>query len=405
MIRLIAYMTTPVGLSGAPRRLLALATVLKGQGIIVCIASQSDSELLQTAEGEGYEAAPVDTPGVLDLRQGALFGGGPWFRLRVVVDLLRQNLRLLRCIRQRGGDAVWIRASKGIAFGALGVVLSGRPLIWDVDYELPSRGVVRWLHRLGLKLASTVVFQHFAAPDAIFGQALAARYRHKFRTIIPGIDLPELAAFRAMRERRNRSEDDPFVILQVGTICDRKNQMVLVKGIIRLFEIRPDKAIRVWLAGGVLDETYEEALRKEIDAHGLQEVVEFLGWRSDIHQLMVNANLLAMPSKDEGVPNAVQEAMAIGLPVAVSEGGGMPEVVTDRDTGWILSMNNAEEWADRIQWCLRYPKECEEVGQRGSTYAFKHFGTQRWGIEYSRVVNEVAGRRFRTRSDDDVSDA
>lgn len=385
----MACMTTPGGLTGAPRRLLTLASVLKRQEIEVCIASQSGSELLHAAGAEGHETAAMDAVGLLALRHGAVFGGGLWFRSKLAIDLLRQNLRLMCCIRQRQGHAVWIRGSKGIAFGAIGTLVSGRPLIWDVDYEPPSRGVVRWLHRLGLWASRAVVFQYAAAPDAIFGPELAARYRHKFRAIIPGIDLEALRPLRVVRERRRRSIDEPFVILQVGSICDRKNQWVLIEAVRRLRQTRPDPAFEVWFAGGVFEVEYEEALRREIEVQGLQDVVTFLGWRSDVHELMAAADLLAMPSKDEGVPNTVQEAMAIGLPVAVSKAGGMPEVVVDGDTGWVVDMDRASDWATRIEWCLENADACEAIGRRGASYALRHFGTEYWGAEYGRVVMEV----------------
>lgn len=393
LIRLIALITTPGGLTGAPRRLLTLAFVLKKEGVETCVATQSDSELLQAANAEGHKVAQMDAVGVLALRQGALFSGGLSFRLRVLVDLFRQNWRLRRCIRHEKGDAVWIRGSKGIAFGALGAVLSGRPVIWDVDYEPPSRGVVRYLHRLGLWASRAVVFQYVAAPKAIFGGELIARYQQKFHTIIPGIDLKSLKPFHAMREQRQRTVGEPFVILQAGSICDRKNQKTLIQAITLIRERRPNRGLEVWFAGGVIEAEYAAALRQEIEARALRGVVRFLGWRSDIHELMSIADLLVMPSHDEGVPNTVQEAMAIGLPVLVSEAGGMPEIVTDGDTGWILGTDAVSDWATRIQWCLDYPDECKAVGQRGCAYALLNFGTDHWGGEYSRVVMEVVGRQ------------
>jgi len=366
--------------------LVTLASVLKKEGITVCIASQSGSELLETAEAEGHEIAAVDSVGVLALRQGALFGGGVAFRLRVLFDLLRQNWRLFRCIRSRQGDVVWIRGSKGIAFGALGALLSRRPLIWDVDYELPSRGMVRWLHRLGLWASKAVVFQYSAAPEAIFGESLAARYSRKFRTISPGIDLGSLESVRTIRAQREQSRERPFVVFQVGTVCDRKNQRAIVDALARLKDKGLAEGVEAWFAGGVFEKSYEEELRQVIASRDLNEMVRFLGWRSDVHNLMGEADLLVMPSKDEGVPNTVQEAMAIGLPVAVSEAGGMPEVVSDGETGWILDGENADAWADRIQWCVDHPEDSEEAGDRGRAYAHHHFGTESWGRAYGEVV-------------------
>jgi len=391
-LKVFSYMPTPGGLTGAPRRLLTLASVLREQGIEMCIATQRDSDLFRAAEEQGLDTVEVEPVGVLRQRHGALFGGNAVFRLKALFSLLVQNLGIARKIRKHGADVVWIRGSKGIAFAGLGALLSRRPLVWDVDYELPSRGVVRWLHRLGLWAAKRVVFQYSAAPDAIFGLELAARYRQKFRTIIPGIDLPSLEPFRAKRMARERREGDPFVILQVGTICDRKNQQLLIDALGRVRQARPDAPIRVQLAGGVFEEAYADALKEKIDAAGLGEGVEFLGWRSDVHELMASADVLAMPSRDEGVPNTVQEAMAIGLPVLVSEAGGMPEVVTEGETGWILRGDSPESWAHRIGWCLENRKGLDEVGQHATEFAVERFGTRQWGAEYGRLIAESCGR-------------
>jgi len=379
-------MPTPGGLTGAPRRLLSLASVLRDKGIEICIATQSDSELFSAAEDLMLRTVAVEPVGVLRQRHGVLFGGNAIFRLKALFSLLVQNLGIAWKIRRHGADVVWVRGSKGIAYGALGAWLSRRPLVWDVGYELPSRGTVRWLHRLGLWAAKHVVFQYAAAPDEIFGPGLAARYRHKCQTIIPGIDLSALEPVRAERMVREGCVVDPFVILQVGTICDRKNQRVLVDAIKKVKEAEPEHSVEVWFAGGIFEEGYAEALQEETNTKGLAGAVSFLGWREDVHDLMAAADLLAMPSRDEGVPNTVQEAMAIGLPVAVSSVGGMPEIVSDGDTGWIMSIDNPEAWAKQIMWCLDNREQCSAMGQRASLYAKGHFGIDEWGEQYGSLI-------------------
>lgn len=395
-VRLIACMSTPGGLTGAPRRLLTLAGVLDQQGIRVCVATQADSDLSKAAAGAGHKTVAANARGVLAQRHGALFGGGWLFRLRVLSALVLQSGRFWRMVRQERGDVIWTRGSKGIAFAAPGTLLSRRPLVWDVDYELPSRGAVRWLHCLGLWAANLVVFQYRAAPDAIFGPELAGKYRHKFQTIIPGIDLQSLELFQGMRGARDRREGGPFVILQVGTICDRKNQQLLIDAVARLRHARPNARLLVQLAGGVFENDYMQALEEIINAAGLKDVVEFLGWRTDIHELMADADLLAMPSRDEGVPNTVQEAMAIGLPVIVSDAGGMPEIVSHKKTGWVLPLDDPDAWARQINNCRWQPALCRDVGVAAAKYAAEHFGTESWGREYAAVIkNVVRGNRDR----------
>src|SRR5690606_27553803 len=114
----------------------------------------------------------------------------------------------------------------------------------------------------------------------------------------------------------------------------------------------------------------------------LVDRVEFLGWRDDVHQLMVHADVLVLPSKDEGVPNAVQEAMYIGVPVLVSDAGGMPEIVENHVTGWVLPTGDATAWARQLRACANEPETRERIGRRASAYAEEHFGVAAWGDRY-----------------------
>lgn len=384
-IRLLCYLSTPGGLTGGPRRLLTLAKILDGAGVEVCVATQQDSKLIEAAAADGHYTASLDTTGVLALRQRALFVGSAWFRIRVVLALLRQNLRFWRCVHRQDADAVWIRSSKGIAFAALGTVFSRRPLIWDVDFEPPSKGAVRWLHRLGLWAAEAVVFQYEEAAYSIFGTELANRYHEKFYPIIPGIDLASVEKKRRQKTEEAK-ENEGFVILQVGTICDRKNQALTLEALSIAQRNGLGRSWELWLA---FDENQDPDFERQVEKYDIKKNVKFLGWRDDVKELMTQSNVLAMSSKDEGVPNAVQEAMALGLPVLVSPTGGMPEIVEHDHTGWILDAYDPDAWADKLLWCQKNGEACETVGKNASEYAFEHFGTEKWGAQYAQVIRDV----------------
>jgi len=394
MTRLITYLPTPGGLTGAPRRLLTLAGALRSQGFEVCIAADADSELLMEANRRGFETRAVSPVGVLALRGGALFGGGVMFRLRTGWSLLRQNIRFWSAVKSFNADVVWIRASKGIAFAGLGKLLASRPLIWDVDYELPSKGLVRWLHRFGLWTAAAVVFQYRSAPVGVFGGELSQRYVEKFHSIIPGIDLDSVRPYRERRRSREIEPGRPFTILQVGTICDRKNQLLVLEALDKLKarDIPERPEVRVRFVGGFSDQEYEKRVRASIADMGLGDSVELLGWRDDVHALMAEADLLVMPSRDEGVPNTVQEAMYIGLPAIVGDAGGMPEVVDHGVTGWVLPVDDPGMWAGQIECCLRREDRCVGVGNAAAIYAEQHFGTENWGAQYAHIISSVAPR-------------
>lgn len=390
-MRVLLFLATPGGLTGAPRRLLTLAGALSERGIKVCVAAEGNSQLIREASRGNLETREVNSIGVLAFRGSALLGGGYLFRLRTVWSLFRQNFLLRSAARSFCADVVWVRGSKGIAFAGLGTLSSRRPLVWDVDYELPSKGVVRWLHRFGLWSADAVVYQYAAAAEGIFGKGLADRYAHKFHTIIPGIDLEAVRPFRESRRERVKSVDEPFVVLQVGTVCERKNQLLLIEALGRLDITQLPRKICVRFAGGLSDAPYVQRVERSIAEKGLSAYVELLGWRGDVHSLMAEADLLVMPSKDEGVPNTIQEAMAIGLPVVVSDAGGMPEIVEDRRTGWVLPLDEPSKWAERLQRSIAFQDERDRVASAACAYATEHFGTREWGRQYAAIVRQVAG--------------
>lgn len=385
-MKIIAYLPTPGGLTGAPRRLLTLSTVLRSRNLSVCIAADENSELLKEANRLGFDILPFEPVGVLRLRGGTLFENGVFFKLKVILALIYQNIKYFRLLKKYKADVVWIRGSKGVVFSGFGALLSCRPLIWDVDYELPSRGVVRWIHRFALWSAHSVVFQYQSAPDDIFGKSLADKYRHKFISIIPGIDLSAIELYRKKRHRRSVDSHTPFLILQVGTVCDRKNQMLLLDALSYLDFDNIQRKVCVKFLGGLKDENYVEEVRRSIVEKGLDRYVEVLGWRDDVHEWMVQADLLVMPSKDEGVPNTVQEAMYIGIPVVVSDVGGMPEIVNDGTTGWILPLHEPEKWACNLMRLIENSDMCSRVGRNASFYADENFGTEKWGNQYVKLI-------------------
>jgi len=71
--------------------------------------------------------------------------------------------------------------------------------------------------------------------------------------------------------------------------------------------------------------------------------------QKEVFKLMAEASLLVMPSLEEGIPNVVVEAMAIGLPVLSTNCGGVPELITDTKEGWLVPTRNTQAMADAIE--------------------------------------------------------
>jgi sugar transferase (PEP-CTERM/EpsH1 system associated) len=157
---------------------------------------------------------------------------------------------------------------------------------------------------------------------------------------------------------------DHFVIGTVARIQDVKNHKGLVEGFIALRALLPDQRHRLRLSI-VGDGPLLPALRAQVDAAGLQDVVWLPGSRSDIPALLQGFSLFVLPSIAEGTPVSLLEAMACGLPAVVSNVGGMPEVVTENVHGALVPPCDADALAAALARYALDPALCRAHGGAG----------------------------------------
>src|SRR5690606_24493126 len=108
----------------------------------------------------------------------------------------------------------------------------------------------------------------------------------------------------------------------------------------------------------------DEELQFLISDLGLQDSVSLMGRmpQAEVFKMMGEASLLLLPSLEEGVPNVVVEAMALGLPVISTDCGGVPELIEDSVNGWIVPTRDAQAMAGAIVRFMELPiGKIEEV--------------------------------------------
>lgn len=182
----------------------------------------------------------------------------------------------------------------------------------------------------------------------------------KIVLIANGVDT---ARFRPQPAAAGSSPWQPgdFVIGTVARIQDIKNHRGLVEAFIRLRALLPDQRehLRLSIIG---DGPLMPALRAQVAAAGLEQVVWLPGARDDIPQLLHTFSLFCLPSLAEGTPVSLLEAMACGLPVVASRVGGIPEVVTEGEHGFLVAPADCEALAAAL---ARYAADGALVRRHG----------------------------------------
>jgi glycosyltransferase involved in cell wall biosynthesis len=163
-------------------------------------------------------------------------------------------------------------------------------------------------------------------------------------------------------------EPDGKTVLFVGRLVPNKGPDVLLRALPSLVAAVPD--VKVLLAG---DGPMRGKLTQLADALGVADVVEFLGHRSDIPELMKEALVFVRPSTLEGLPLTVLEAMSTGIPVVATPVGGTPEIVLPGRTGYVVPVGDHEALSEGIVRVLKSPDEARQMGVRARDLVMRDY--------------------------------
>jgi glycosyltransferase involved in cell wall biosynthesis len=169
----------------------------------------------------------------------------------------------------------------------------------------------------------------------------------------------------------------------VGVLAPIKGVHVLLDALARVTRRRGRTTL--WLMGAELDRAYARALRQQAAGLGLGEVVRFLGPLppAALAARLASATLLALPSLSEGLPRVLLEAMAAGRPVIASRVGGIPEIVQDGVTGFLVPPGDDAALAERILRLVEHAPEAAAMGRRGHAFVRGFFSADRYATGYA----------------------
>ena len=174
----------------------------------------------------------------------------------------------------------------------------------------------------------------------------------KMVTIPNGVPIPRLVEKGAVDGQRGLTR-----LLFAGRLEHVKGVDLLIEAVSRLqffdFELK--------IAGYGTQQDYLEEL---VETYGVQDKVEFVGARDDLDDFMRWADVMVMPSRFEGLPMVLLEAMSFELPVVATRVGGIPEVIENGVNGWLVDPENVDCLTAQLQQLLENPQLLFGIGER-----------------------------------------
>jgi glycosyltransferase involved in cell wall biosynthesis len=169
------------------------------------------------------------------------------------------------------------------------------------------------------------------------------------------LERPAKGERTAIRRELGLAPDQP-VIGSVGRMEPAKGLGYLLEATARLRSEFPQIRCVIVGEGRLLPE-----LQQFVRQHGLEEAVQFTGFRSDVRRLLEAFDVFVLPSITDGIPIALLEACACAKPVVASRVGGVPEVVADGRSGRLVEASDVTGLANAIAGLLRDPELAERL--------------------------------------------
>ncbi len=331
--------------------------------------------LVEKLEAVGIQTLLLPYPDSLNRYRRTLLQGSARQRLRTGAALLAYNFRVRRRLEEEQIDLVYANNLRSLLSVGTAAKLSRRPLVWYIQLQHSSGP----LDLLGLHLADRVVTISHSA-RSLFSPQQQGACRDKLVTIHPGIELAPFAREPAPPASQGAGADaQELTIGVVAVLAARKGQHRLIEALrVVLPRLSPRYRLRLWLIGDALpgDEGYKQELITQVRAAGLDEVITFLGWRDDVPQWLARLDVLVLPSSAEGVPRALLEGMAAGKPVIATRVGGVPELVVDGQTGYLVPPDDVPALAEALCRLIQDPDRAQAMGRAGQRRAEAFFSVR-----------------------------
>jgi glycosyltransferase involved in cell wall biosynthesis len=329
----VLYVDTETVWRGGQEQLFGLIWGLRRKGLRTLLAAPLDSPLARKAEEAGIP--------VVEFRQRSEFSPKAYARLRSI-------------LRNHPVDVLHFNTPTPVIPGGLAARREGVPVVVcsrRVNFPLSSRfsrHKYNWL-----------LDRVFTVSDSIRQTLLAAGVREDLVEVIyEGADLDWIDSLPPAEVELSGRRP---LIGVVAHLSQEKGHTTLLEAVYLMTRSGCPEFTVVIVGDGEL----RPALELMVQRFDLGGRVHFLGFRSDSEKLMKRFDIFCLPSLSEGLSSAILAAMAAGLPVVSTTVGGIPELVEDGVTGFLVPPGESEPLAAALTRLLVSPQLCRQFGAAG----------------------------------------
>lgn len=373
--RKVFYLLDSLNIGGTEVQAVELATRLNPEQYQVTLGClRARGPLLEKLKGSAVSVCEFYPKGGFD----SLHGIYQMFRLAL---FLRRGGYQIVHTHDLYANVLGIPAAR---IARIPVIISSQRDLGHLDLYQSRRRI--WLRRLQ-KLSTAVLTNANAVREAVLAEDHFVP--EKVRVIYNGVDLER---FRHRSQDRSwlapNGNQERWIVLVGNMHGDVKGHPVLIAAAEAV--VREFSDVRFLLAGdGQRRKDFEEQTRRL----GIRKHFLFLGRRDDVPRILSCSDIAVLPSKAEGLPNAVLEYLAAGLPTVASRVGGNAEIIEDGKTGLLVPPEDSSALAAAILRLLRNPGVAADLGRHGQDFVAAEFSFERLIEKTDQMYTELLHAR------------
>ena len=305
-------------------------------------------------------------------------------RVRNHLDLLA-GFRLRRLVQAGGYHIVHFHTARAHALSPWLHGLSAKRIVTRrMDYPIARGRMTRLLYEQSVDMV--VAISQGVEVALLAGGVPPARIRRIPSGVETARFLPNEHARQQLRTALGLLPHD-IVVLTVGALTERKGHGTLFSAAYMLQE----RGVRLqYVVCG--EGSLRPSLEAQVRTLGLQDMIHFPGFSSDIPSYLAAADIFVHVPLWEGLGVAVIEALAAGLPVVASRVGGIPELIEDQVTGLLVPPQDAAALAVAIERLVHDPQSAKTLGTTGQTFVQAHFDVSVMARANESLYNELLAR-------------
>ncbi len=305
---------------------------------------------------------------------------GKWWK---IFQNLNAFLKLVRLLKSHKIDIVNAHLFISGTVGRIAGILGRVPALVHTTHNIMYPKIEPLVNKLLEPFTKAVVVDSEAVKKKLI---TAGQSPEKIHVIYNGIDTVNLSVKSSPSKIRNELgfNKDDIILGTISHLERYKGHDFLIESFARLAPKYPNIYL-ILIGDGSLRETYEESISR----FNLQNRIRLLGKRPDLLDLLSTIDIMVHPSRWEGFGIILAEAMYCRIPIVSTDRGGIPEVVSHNECGFIAPFGDVEIFSEYISRLITSKSLREKFGESGHKLACEKFPMSQMINSYSELYHSV----------------